>query len=125
MGETAQGLLQFGALGVVVLMLILAYKIITPVVTAWVTRKTNTPPETGKGQYDYNQQMATLIYDNSKNMSEMVIAVRNNTEILREVVKSQQDMFDIIKSHAQKSEQFHDTYTKIILSKLENIGVSD
>lgn len=121
MGETITGLAQLGAIGLLALLFFLTYKVATPVLTAWVTRKTSTPPDPPRQQYEYNQQMANLIYDNSKNMSELVVAVKNNTEILKEVVKSQQDMFDILKSHSQKSEQFHDTYSKTILRKLESI----
>jgi hypothetical protein len=120
--ETAIGLAQLGAIGLIALFLVLVYKVATPVLTAWVTRKTNSPPEPSRQPYEYNQQLATLIYDNSKNMSELVVAVKNNTEILKEVVHSQQQMFDVLKTHSQKSEQFHDTYSKTILKKLESFG---
>lgn len=119
MGETALGLAQLGAIGLIALFLILTYKVATPVLTAWVTRKTNTPPDTPKTQYEYSQQFATLIYDNSKNMSELVIAVKNNTDILKEVLSEQRQMLSSIK----KTENFIDTYSKSILKKFDQLDL--
>jgi hypothetical protein len=42
-----------------------------------------------------------------------------------EVAKSQNATLDILRSHAEKSEKFHDTYSKAILRKLEHLKVSD
>ena len=124
MGETLVGLAQLGAIGLIALFLYLLSKVLTPVLTAWVTRKTNTPPEPPK-HYDYNQQMATLVYDNSKNMSEMVVATQNNTEILKEVVRDQQELLRVMREHAQKAGAFYDSYSKTILKKLDHMGMSD
>lgn len=125
MGETLVGLAQLGAIGLIALFLFLAYKVATPLLTAWVTRKTNAPPEQQKQQYEYNQQLATLVYDNSKSMSEVATATKQTIEILKEVAKDQQELLKVMRSHAEKAEQFYDTYSKSILRKFENLDVSD
>ena len=118
MGETAQGLLQFGALGVVVLMLILAYKIAAPILITWASRKAEVPPPQAKGDLSYNEQAARTIYDVNRSMSQVAVISEQTNEISKRVAQDQQETLKLLGQHSQKSGEFIDTLGEHLIKRL-------
>lgn len=120
MGETVSGFLQFGALGALVVLLLLIYKLALPIVTAWVSRKTDIPPPANiiSGNVPYNDQFARTIYDVNKTLSEMAVNVEQTQEILKRSIQVGQETLQLQREHNQKSGAFIDTLGQTLISRI-------
>lgn len=118
MTETVSGLLQFGALGALVVLLLLIYKLALPLVTTWAARKTDTPPPRTDGFLSHSDQFARTIYDVNKTLSEVAVMHQTTNEIIKNVRADQKEMLKEEREHHQKAGAFIDKMGDTVLRRL-------
>lgn len=108
--------LQFGALGVLMVVLVLIYRISATIVETKL-RQSSIP--NGNGQHlTYNEQMARLIYDTSKSLSEVVVMQGKMADVLRDIHSKQERHVEMMQDHVNDTKTFITDYKKKMLGHI-------